>query len=168
MPPGIRNPKTFLEAGRYLHTLLVTEMSHGCDTFLAEWKEKPKAFGKAYQTQFIAYPQGAYPFTTPLTAGQTPLQWWMAFGELIRAQVQSRRPHQQAAQHSTKAGRNVNRRPPIHCSSTSSCLLLGLIIVNGTKQPLNVEEFDSELRMAGMGKLNDKDKVRTLGLFWTK
>ena len=73
------NPKTFLEVGKYLHTLLVTEMSHGCDTFLAEWKEKPKAFGKAYQTQRIAYAQGAYPFTTPLTAGQILLQWWMAF-----------------------------------------------------------------------------------------
>ena len=53
-------------------------MSHGCDTFLAEWKEKPKAFGKAYQTQFIAYAQGLL-FMTPLTAGQTLLQWWMAF-----------------------------------------------------------------------------------------
>ena len=50
----------------------------------------------------------------------------------------------------------------------SSWLLLALIIVNGTKQPLNVEEFDSELRMAGMGKLNDKEKVRTLGLFWAR
>jgi hypothetical protein len=78
-PPGIRNPKTFLEVGRYLHTLLIAEMHHGCDPFLAEWKEKPKAFGKAYQTQFIAYAQGAYPFTTPLTVGQSPLQWWMAF-----------------------------------------------------------------------------------------
>jgi hypothetical protein len=79
VPAGIRNPKTFLEVGEYLHMLLVAEMSHGCDPFLAEWKERPKAFGKAYQTQFIAYAQGAYPFTTPLTAGQTPLQWWMAF-----------------------------------------------------------------------------------------
>ncbi len=79
VPPGIRNPKTFLEVGRYLHMLLVAEMSDGCDPFLAEWKEKPKAFGKAYQTQFIAYAQGAYPFTTPLTAGQTPLQCWMVF-----------------------------------------------------------------------------------------
>lgn len=29
VPPGIRNPKTFLEVGRYLHTLLIAEMSHG-------------------------------------------------------------------------------------------------------------------------------------------
>ena len=79
VPPGIRNPKTFLEVGQYLHALLVAEMTHGCDPFLAEWKDKPKAFGKAYQMQFIAYAQGAYPFTTPLMAGQTPLQWWMAF-----------------------------------------------------------------------------------------
>ena len=50
-----------------------------CDPFLAEWKDKPNAFGKAYQMQFTAYAQGAYPFTTPLTAGQTPLQWWMTF-----------------------------------------------------------------------------------------
>ena len=62
MLPGIRNPETFLEVGKYLHTLLVAEMSHGCDTFLAEWKEKLKVFGKAYQTQFIACAQGVYPF----------------------------------------------------------------------------------------------------------
>ncbi|KIM38034.1 hypothetical protein M413DRAFT_76363 [Hebeloma cylindrosporum] len=79
VPPGIRNPKTFLQVGRYLHTLLIAEIHHGCDPFLAEWKEKPKAFGKAYQTQFIAYAQGAYPFTTPLMVGQSPLEWWMAF-----------------------------------------------------------------------------------------
>ena len=79
VPPGIRNPKTFLEVGKYLHTLLIAEVHNGCDPFLAEWKDKPKAFGKAYQTQFIAYAQGAYPFTTPLTVGQSPLQWWMAF-----------------------------------------------------------------------------------------
>ena len=78
MPPGIRNPKTFLDIGKYLHTLLVAEMSHGCDTILAKWKEKPKAFEKAYQTQFITYAQGLL-FMTPLTAGQTLLQWWMAF-----------------------------------------------------------------------------------------
>jgi len=65
--------------GQYLHTLLVAEMSHRWNTFLAQWKEKPKAFGKAYQMQFITYMQGAYPFTTPLTAGQTLLQWWMVF-----------------------------------------------------------------------------------------
>lgn len=79
VPPGIRNPKTFLEVGKYLHTLLIAEIHNGCDPFLAEWKEKPKAFGKAYQMQFIAYAQGAYPFTTPLAVGQSPLQWWMAF-----------------------------------------------------------------------------------------
>ena len=80
------NPKTFLEVGKYLHTLLVTEMSHGCDTFLAKWKEKPKAFAvweglpnAAYRLRSIAYAQGAYPFMTPLTAGQILLQWWMAF-----------------------------------------------------------------------------------------
>ena len=33
VPPGIRNPKTFLEVGQYLHTLLVAEMSHRCDPF---------------------------------------------------------------------------------------------------------------------------------------
>ena len=48
MPPGICNPKIFLEVGKYLHTLLVAEMSHGCDAFLAKWKEKLKVFGKAY------------------------------------------------------------------------------------------------------------------------
>jgi len=81
VPPGIRNPKTFLEVGRYLHTLLIAEMNQGSNTFLAQWKDKPKAFGRAYQAQFIAYAQGAYPFTTPLTAGQSPLEWWMAFEE---------------------------------------------------------------------------------------
>ena len=79
MPPGICNPKTFLEVGKYLHTLLVAEMSHGCDTFLAEWKEKLKVFGKAYQTRLSPTPKGPIHFTTPLTPGQTPRQWWMAF-----------------------------------------------------------------------------------------
>jgi hypothetical protein len=81
VPPGIRNPKTFLEVGRYLHMLLIAEMNHGSNPFLAQWKDKPKAFGRAYQAQFIAYAQGAYPFTTPLTNGQSPLEWWMAFEE---------------------------------------------------------------------------------------
>ena len=44
VPPGIYNPKTFLEVGQYLHTLLIAEMSHRCDPFLAQWKERPKAF----------------------------------------------------------------------------------------------------------------------------
>ena len=49
VPPGFRNLKIFLEVGRYLHTLLVAEMSYGCDPSLAEWKDKPKVpvIGKA-------------------------------------------------------------------------------------------------------------------------
>ncbi|KAG5635387.1 hypothetical protein H0H81_011463, partial [Sphagnurus paluster] len=46
---------------------------------LAQWKEKPKSFTRAYQAQFTAYAQGAYPFTTPLGPGQSPMQWWEAY-----------------------------------------------------------------------------------------
>ena len=79
VPQGIHNPQTFLQVGKYLHILLVAEINHGTDPFLAQWKNKPKAFTRAYQTQFVAYAQGAYLFTTPLAAGQLPLEWWMAF-----------------------------------------------------------------------------------------
>lgn len=93
VPPGVRKPKPFLEDGQYFHTFIVAEMSHGGHPFLAKWKEKPKAFGKAYETQFIAYVHGAYPLTTPLTAGQTRLQWWLAFegweyGEILAVSCQ--------------------------------------------------------------------------------
>jgi hypothetical protein len=67
--------------GRYLLTLLVAEINHGSDSFLNQWEEKPKAFTAAYQAQFTAYAQGAYPFTTPLGLGQSPLEWWQSYEE---------------------------------------------------------------------------------------
>ncbi|KAF4617260.1 hypothetical protein D9613_005661 [Agrocybe pediades] len=79
VPPGIRSPKTFLEVGTYLHTLLVNEFEHGFDAHLAQFKNKASALIKAYQAQFTAYAQGTYPFNVPLGPGQTPLQWWAAF-----------------------------------------------------------------------------------------
>lgn len=79
VPPGITNPKTFLEVGRYLHSLLVTEINSGSDPFLNGWKNRPQAFNKLYQAQFTAYAQGSYPFTTPLSLNQSPLEWWSAY-----------------------------------------------------------------------------------------
>ncbi|KAG5648450.1 hypothetical protein H0H81_007052, partial [Sphagnurus paluster] len=79
IPPGIRNLKTFEAVGAYLLKLLVDEIYHGSDQHLAQWKEKPKSFTRAYQAQFTAYAQGAYPFTTLLGPGQSPMQWWEAY-----------------------------------------------------------------------------------------
>jgi hypothetical protein len=59
--------------------LLVTEINEGKDPVLLAWKGKPKAFTQAYQAQFTAYAQGAYPFNTPLGVDQDPLNWWEAY-----------------------------------------------------------------------------------------
>ncbi|KAF9529917.1 hypothetical protein CPB83DRAFT_893142 [Crepidotus variabilis] len=75
VPPGIRSPNTFLEVGKYLLHLLVLEIENRSDTFLSQWKDKPAAFTKAYQFQFIAYAQGTFPFNPPLGAGQPLLEW---------------------------------------------------------------------------------------------
>jgi len=79
VPPGIRCPKTFLEVGKYLHYLLITEIGHGGDPYLATWKNRPTMFNKAYQAQFTAYAQGTYPFAVPLGPNQSPVDWWRAF-----------------------------------------------------------------------------------------
>ncbi|KAF9526166.1 hypothetical protein CPB83DRAFT_770862 [Crepidotus variabilis] len=79
VPPGIRSPNTFLEVGKYHLHLLVIEIENGSDTFLSQWKDKPAAFAKAYQSQFTAYAQGMFPFNLPLGAGQPPLEWWQSF-----------------------------------------------------------------------------------------
>jgi hypothetical protein len=79
IPPGIRSPRTFIEVGRYLLTLLVDEINHGEDRTLIAWKDRPAAFTRAYQAQFTAYAQGAYPFNTPLGKEQDPLNWWQAY-----------------------------------------------------------------------------------------
>jgi len=78
VPPGIRNARTFLAVGKYLHYLLVQEVLHGSDPFLLQWQNKPNDFAKKFQSQFTAYAQGAYPFTTPLAFGENPLEWWKA------------------------------------------------------------------------------------------
>jgi hypothetical protein len=56
--------------------LLVTEINEGKDLVLLVWKGKLKAFTQAYQAQFTAYAQDAYPFNTPLRVDQDPLNWW--------------------------------------------------------------------------------------------
>ncbi|SRR6266498_4336548 len=81
VPPGIRNARTFLAVGKYLHYILVQEILHGTDTFLLQWRNKPNDFTKKFQSQFTAYAQGAYPFTTPLAFGENPLEWWRALLE---------------------------------------------------------------------------------------
>jgi len=78
VPHGIRNARTFLAVGKYLHHLLVQEVLHGSDRFLLQWRNKANDFSKRFQLQFIAYAQGAYPFTTPLAFGENPLEWWKA------------------------------------------------------------------------------------------
>jgi hypothetical protein len=59
--------------------LLVTEINEGNNLVLLAWKGKPKAFIQAYQAQFMAYAQGAYPFNTPLGVDQDPLNWWEVY-----------------------------------------------------------------------------------------
>jgi hypothetical protein len=75
----VRNEKTFLEVAKYLHSLLVTEINHGVDPYLTRWKNKRTSFTKAYQAQFTAYAQAAYPFTIGLSLNQSPLEWWLGF-----------------------------------------------------------------------------------------
>lgn len=80
IPPGIQNPRTFREIGAYLHSLLVTEINEGSNKYLIQtWRGKPQSFAKAYKAQFTAYSQGTYPFMAPLSVGQSPLEWWLAF-----------------------------------------------------------------------------------------
>jgi hypothetical protein len=87
VPPGIRSPKTFLEVGKYLLTVAVSEINHGSDPVLTSWKERPGGFIKAYQAQFAAYAQRAYPFNTPMGECQDPLDWWTALEETPNAEI---------------------------------------------------------------------------------
>ncbi|KAJ3510647.1 hypothetical protein NLJ89_g4557 [Agrocybe chaxingu] len=79
VPPGINNPRTFLQVGNYLFHLLAIEIQKGTDPFLTAWKDKARQFDVAFRAQFTAYAQGAYPFTTPLHFGENPYNWWQAF-----------------------------------------------------------------------------------------
>jgi hypothetical protein len=67
--------------GGYLHNLLVAEINHGSDPYLARWKNQAQSFTKLYQAQFTAYAQGAFPFTIPLSINQSPLEWWRGYEE---------------------------------------------------------------------------------------
>lgn len=78
VPLGIQSPKMFKEVGAYLLTLMITEINEGVNPSFTVWKGRGKAFIAAYQTQFTAYAQGAYPFNTPLGDGENPLDWWRA------------------------------------------------------------------------------------------
>ena len=53
--------------------MLAVEVNHGANPFLIAWKGQPAAFTKAFQAQFTAYTQGAYPFMTPLGQDEDPL-----------------------------------------------------------------------------------------------
>ncbi|CAA7260791.1 unnamed protein product [Cyclocybe aegerita] len=79
VPPGINNPRTFLQVGDYLFHLLTIEIQKGTDPFLTAWKGKARQFDVAFRAQFTAYAQGAHPFTTPLGFGENPYNWWQAF-----------------------------------------------------------------------------------------
>ena len=89
----MRNEKTFLEVGGYLHSLLVTENNLGIDPYLTQWKKKRISFTKAYQAQFTAYAQGAYPFTIGLGPNQSPLEWWLGFEGTENAGIIAVRNH---------------------------------------------------------------------------
>ena len=65
--------------GGHLHNLLVAEINHGSDPYLARWKNKAQSFTKQYQAQFTAYAQGPFPFTIPLSINQSPLEWWRGY-----------------------------------------------------------------------------------------
>ncbi|KAF5328452.1 hypothetical protein D9611_015136 [Ephemerocybe angulata] len=79
VPPGIANPRTFSEVGKYLHHLLVIEVNHGSDDFLRQWKDKPATLIKLFKAQFTAYAQRTFPFALGLGPGQTPLEYWSTF-----------------------------------------------------------------------------------------
>lgn len=87
VPPGVHNPRTFLEIGAYLYSLLVIEVNHGADDFLSAWKSRPKTFSQCYQAQFTAYAQGSYPFQTPLSLDQSPLHWWKQYEKTDNAGI---------------------------------------------------------------------------------
>lgn len=59
--------------------MLAAEVNHGANPFLIAWKGRPAAFTKAFQAQFTAYAQGAYPFMTPVGQDEDPRNWWLAF-----------------------------------------------------------------------------------------
>lgn len=76
VPVGISSPRTFLDVGAYLHSLLAIEVKLGFNKHIAKYKGKGGLLTKIYQAQFTAYAQGIFPFSIPLGLGQTPLQWW--------------------------------------------------------------------------------------------
>ena len=79
VPAGIASPRTFIEVGSYLHSLLAAEVKLGANKHIAKFKGKGSLLTKTYQAQFVAYTQGIFPFSTPLGLSQTPLQWWKVF-----------------------------------------------------------------------------------------
>ena len=79
VPPGIQNPRTFLEVARYVFDILVQEVESGVDPVLIAFRKRKALFSANFKQQFTAYAQGAYPFNVPVGPGQTPLEWWKAF-----------------------------------------------------------------------------------------
>ena len=79
VPPGIQNPRTFLEVAQYVFDMLVQEVEHGVDPLLVAFRKRKTLFSVTFKQQFTAYAQGAYPFNVPAGPGQTPLEWWRAF-----------------------------------------------------------------------------------------
>lgn len=79
VPPGIQNPRTFLEVATYVFDILVQEVEYGVDPFLVAFRKRKALFSASFKQQFTAYAQGAYPFNVPVGPGQTPLEWWKAF-----------------------------------------------------------------------------------------
>ena len=79
VPPGVQNPRTFLEVAIYVFDMLVQEVEYGVDPLLIAFRKRKALFSASFKQQFTAYAQGAYPFNVPVGPGQTPIEWWRAF-----------------------------------------------------------------------------------------
>jgi hypothetical protein len=81
VPPGVQNPRTFLEVATYVFDILVQEVEYGVDPLLVAFRKRKTLFSASFKQQFTVYAQleGAYPFNVPVGPGQTPLEWWRAF-----------------------------------------------------------------------------------------
>ncbi|KAJ3520394.1 hypothetical protein NMY22_g12778 [Coprinellus aureogranulatus] len=73
IPPGVAHPKTFLEVGKYLHHILILEVTCGTSEYLEKFKKKPVTLVRLFKAQFTAYAQGVYPL--PLVLAQDRRYW---------------------------------------------------------------------------------------------